>query len=134
MAWRAAADHFEDHCAMCHGSDGRGDTELGANMYPKVPDLADSTVQRLSDGALFSIIQNGVRWTGMPAWKNEHAPEDTWQLVSFVRHVPSLTPAELEPFSHPDHGADSREPSDADHHHGGDEQHHPQHESTRTPR
>jgi mono/diheme cytochrome c family protein len=95
-AWRTAVAHYRDHCAMCHGSDGRGRTELGENMYPKVPDLSDPAIQRLSDGALFSIIQNGVRWTGMPAWKREHSPEDTWKLVSLVRRVPSLTSTELE--------------------------------------
>jgi mono/diheme cytochrome c family protein len=99
-AWRAAVDHYNDHCAICHGADGRGRTELGENMYPKVPDLADSVVQRLSDGALFSIIQNGVRWTGMPAWKREHTPEDTWKLVSLVRRVPSLTSDDLEVLTH----------------------------------
>jgi cytochrome c len=95
-AWRSAVDHYQDHCAVCHGSDGAGRTEMGANMYPKVPDLTDPAVQGLSDGALFSIIQNGVRWTGMPAWKSEHSDDETWKLVSLVRHVPALTPAERE--------------------------------------
>jgi mono/diheme cytochrome c family protein len=113
-AWRDIAVHYEDHCAMCHGSDGRGRTDLGENMYPKVPDLADASVQRLSDGALFSIIQNGVRWTGMPAWKREHSPEDTWKLVSFVRRVPSLTPSDLEDLRQHD------ERSHDDHHHRED--------------
>ena len=101
-AWRSAADHYEDHCAICHGSDGHGRTEMGENMYPKVPDLTDSAVQGLSDGALFAIIQNGVRWTGMPAWKREHSPEDTWKLVSFIRKVPSLTSQDLESLRHND--------------------------------
>lgn len=94
-AWRTAADHFEDHCALCHAPDGHGRTEMGENMYPKVPDLADEAVQRLSDGALFYIIQNGVRWTGMPAWRHEHSAEETWRLVSFVRRVPVLTEQKL---------------------------------------
>ena len=108
-AWRAAADHYDDHCAICHGSDGHGRTEMGENMYPKVPDLADAGVQRLSDGALFSIIQNGVRWTGMPAWKREHSAEETWQLVSFIRKVPSLTSQDLESLG-PNDDADRRGP------------------------
>ena len=118
-AWRTAADHYGDHCATCHGSDGHGRTEMGENMYPKVPDLADPSVQQLSDGALFSIIQNGVRWTGMPAWKHEHSPEDSWRLVSFVRRVPSLTPADIESL-HSDHdeGEKTHEHSH-EHQHGG---------------
>jgi mono/diheme cytochrome c family protein len=65
-------------------------------MYPKSPDLADPAVQRLSDGELFCIIQNGVRWTGMPAWKHDHSTEETWRLVSFIRALPTLTRTDLE--------------------------------------
>ena len=68
---------------------------MGENMYPKVPDIASPEVQGRSDGALFHIIQNGVRWTGMPAWKNEHSSEETWKLVAFIRRVPTLTEADL---------------------------------------
>lgn len=95
-AWRSSFEHFQDHCAVCHGRDGRGKTDIGENLYPKVPDLAATTTQARSDGALFHIIQNGVRWTGMPAWKREHSPEDTWKLVSLIRRMPALTADELE--------------------------------------
>ena len=102
-AWRAGSDHFAEHCATCHGLDGRGRTDIGPRMYPPVPDLASDAVQRLSDGALFSIIRHGVRWTDMPAFASSHAPEDTWRLVAFVRRVPRLTPADLHssrPLTH----------------------------------
>jgi mono/diheme cytochrome c family protein len=92
--WRDAQRHYEDHCAVCHGRDGRG-SEIGANMYPRVPDLTHSEVQERSDGALFHIIQNGIRWTGMPAWQEEHSAEDTWKLVAFIRKTPTLTEADL---------------------------------------
>jgi mono/diheme cytochrome c family protein len=93
-AWREVREHYMDHCAVCHGRDGRG-SEIGANMYPRVPDLTDAEVQERSDGALFYIIQNGVRWTGMPAWQAEHSPEETWRLVSFIRKAPTLTAADV---------------------------------------
>ena len=116
--WRDGADHFEDHCAVCHGRDGHGDKEMGDRMYPPVPDLAAAATQQKSDGALFYIIQNGVRWTGMPGWKAEHSPDETWRLVSFIRHVPSMTAAEVaslkadsdhEHEHADDHGHDARE-------------------------
>jgi len=93
--WREARAHYLDHCAVCHGRDAKG-TEMGANMYPKVPDLTSTQVQRRSDGALFYIIQNGIRWTGMPAWKDEHSAEDTWKLVAFIRKAPTLTEADMK--------------------------------------
>jgi len=114
--WSEAADHFMDHCALCHGRDGHGQTEIGRNMYPKTPDLAAPSVQQLSDGDLFYIIQNGVRWTGMPAWREEHSAQDTWKLVSFVRHVPSFTQQELDAIGTHDDDSAHHQP-EADHHH-----------------
>jgi plastocyanin len=95
-AWRAGADHFGEHCAMCHGNDGHGKTPIASRMYPPVPDLADPAIQRMPDGALFAVIRNGVRWTGMPAFRSEQSEDDTWKLVSFVRRVPALTAKDLE--------------------------------------
>jgi mono/diheme cytochrome c family protein len=109
--WRTAADHYADHCMICHGADGRGHTEIGEHMYPNVPDLADPSVQKLSDGSLFFIIQNGVRWTGMPAWKEEHTPEDTWRLVSFMRKIPTLTPDEVKSIGGESEGHEHHEHS-----------------------
>jgi mono/diheme cytochrome c family protein len=94
-AWREAREHYADHCAICHGRDGKAASEVGGNMYPKASDLTGPDVQQRSDGALFYIIQNGIRWTGMPAWKSEHSPDETWKLVAFIRKAPSLTEADL---------------------------------------
>jgi mono/diheme cytochrome c family protein len=87
-----ARRHFADHCASCHGNDGSGATEMGQKLYPRVPDMRSAQSQSRSDGELYYIIENGVRFTGMPAWgaggTNDH---DTWHLVLFVRHLPHLT-------------------------------------------
>jgi mono/diheme cytochrome c family protein len=83
--------HFADHCASCHGDDGRGDTLLGRGLYPKPPDLRLPESQKLSDGELFWVIENGVRFTGMPAFSNPGSQDDSWKLVQFIRHLPRLT-------------------------------------------
>ena len=92
-----ARAHFADHCALCHGNDGTGQTKVGQNLYPKAPDMGSSGTQSLSDGELFYIIKQGIRLTGMPAW-GEDTPEDdqeSWQLVHFIRHLPNITPEEI---------------------------------------
>src|SRR5579859_2742827 len=66
-AQREARRHFADHCAICHGNDGSGENPMGHGLYPKPPDLRGPRTQKLSDGELFWIIENGVRFTGMPA-------------------------------------------------------------------
>ena len=93
-----ALEHFADHCAACHANDGGGDTPMGRGLYPKAPDLRDATTQKLTDGELFSIIENGVRLTGMPAWGDgtEEGQRASWALVHFVRHLPSITPDEID--------------------------------------
>ncbi len=94
---RDARLHFADHCAICHGNDGGGDTLIGKGLYPKPPDLRLPETQNLSDGELYWIIENGVRFTGMPAFSGggEHGgSEDSWKLVHFIRHVPHLSMAE----------------------------------------
>ena len=89
--------HFADHCATCHGNDGKGQTAMGPNFYPKVPDMTAEATQSQSDGALFATIENGIRLTGMPAFGGGTAESayGTWGLVHFIRHLPKITPQEL---------------------------------------
>jgi len=92
---KESARHFADHCASCHGNDGNGATEMGRNFFPRVPDMRADATQQLSDGELYYIIHNGVRWTGMPAWGDPDHDMDSWKLVLFIRHLPQLTSDEL---------------------------------------
>lgn len=93
-----ARAHFADHCASCHANNGSGQTAIGRNVYPKAPDLRLPDTQTMSDGELFFIIQNGIRFTAMPAWGTGDPAKDSgsWQLVHFIRHLPSLTEEELQ--------------------------------------
>ncbi|HLZ11069.1 MAG TPA: c-type cytochrome [Candidatus Acidoferrum sp.] len=94
---REARLHFADHCAICHGNDGSGDSAMGRGLYPKPPDLRGTHTQKLSDGEIFWIIENGVRFTGMPAFggsDEQGSSEESWKLVRFIRHLPQLTAEE----------------------------------------
>jgi mono/diheme cytochrome c family protein len=90
-------EHFADHCAVCHGNDGSGDTEMGRGLYPRAPDMRLPATQNLSDGELFYIIENGVRLTGMPAWSTgtKEGETSSWHLVHFIRHLPKLNDEEI---------------------------------------
>ena len=90
--------HYADHCATCHANDGSGETEMGQGLYPRAPDMRLAATQDLSDGELFYVIEHGIRFTGMPGWGTGTAAgeEASWQLVHFMRHLPKLTPTELD--------------------------------------
>lgn len=92
-----ARAHFADHCAVCHGNDGKGQTAIGWNLYPKAPDMTLPETQSQSDGELFATIENGIRLTGMPGWGNGTAESAyaSWTLVRFIRHLPKITEEEL---------------------------------------
>lgn len=93
----AGRAHFADHCAYCHGNDGKGQTSIGPAFYPKVPDMTLPATQKQGDGELFATIENGIRLTGMPAWGNGTADSaaGSWALVHFIRHLPRIPPEEL---------------------------------------
>jgi cytochrome c len=89
--------HFADHCATCHANDGSGETPIGKNVYPRAPDLRLADTQSMSDGEMFWVIHNGIRFTAMAAWGEGDPAQDmgSWKLVHFIRHLPQITPEEL---------------------------------------
>ena len=94
LAIAEGRDHFADHCAACHANNGTGKTEMNAGLYPPAPDMRQASTQELTDGELFYIIRNGIRFTGMPGWGGED--EDNWKLAGFIRHLPKLSAKEIE--------------------------------------
>jgi hypothetical protein len=110
---------------MCHGNDGSGNTHVGQNLYPRVPDMRLAATQDLTDGELYYIIDNGVKMSGMPAWGGdpEHGPEANWHLVQFIRHLPKLTPAEEAHMR----DLNPKAPDDMDDHKGHDDHDHAEH-------
>jgi len=49
----------------------------------------------MSDGELYYTIENGIRLTGMPAFGSGGDSDlDSWKLVAFIRHLPSLSQSE----------------------------------------
>src|SRR5258707_9075036 len=91
-----ARESYFDRCAVCHAPDGSGQTNVGGNLYPRVPDLRASQTQNLTDGQLRHIIRSGVPLTGMPGWAKPHdeQSDDSWKLVLYIRSLRNLTSGE----------------------------------------
>ncbi|MES2219466.1 MAG: multiheme c-type cytochrome [Acidobacteriota bacterium] len=91
-----ARELYVTRCAICHGIDGSGKTQIGLNLYPRVPDLRLAETQNLTDGEIHYIIENGVQLTGMPAWGNPHRQPNTnsWRLALYIRSLRPLTKQE----------------------------------------
>jgi len=88
-------EHWADHCSPCHANNGNGDTMYGKTMYPRPPDMRRKETQDMSDGELYYTIQNGIMLSGMPAFGAPGDDDlDSWKLVAFIRHLPSLSQTE----------------------------------------
>ena len=82
-------EHFQHHCQVCHGLDGHSTgVPFATKMSPPVLDLGDKDVQQYTDGQLKWIIENGIRFSGMPGWKGELEDSEMWSMVRFLRHLP----------------------------------------------
>lgn len=80
---------FGTDCSECHGNSGRKPTDAGRWMYPRAADLGSAEAQRYSDRELFWIVKNGIRLSGMPAFGRVESDEHIWNLVHYVRTLPS---------------------------------------------
>jgi cytochrome c553 len=120
---RRGAAHFQQGCAFCHGSPAGPPMLVVRGTLPEPPDLK-ALVPTWKANELFWIVLNGLKYTGMPAWPALQREDEVWDVVAFLRELPTLTPErfrELAGFG-PEELPASRRPvdrRDADRRDGG---------------
>ncbi len=88
---------FEAHCAVCHGSTGRGDGPGARLIRQKMLDFSDAAAMRgVNDRFLFDIIKKGSsqfgRSNAMPAWGMKLTDEEIRAVVAYIRSLASGNP------------------------------------------
>jgi len=78
-------EHYGYHCAVCHDLEGDADSLFAKAFYPPVADLTADYVQKYSNGQLKWIVENGIRFTGMPGWKDMIDDATQWKIVYYMR-------------------------------------------------
>lgn len=80
-----AKEIYSIDCAMCHGADGKGKTDLATSMALTLPDFTDAkSLSNVPDGEIFNLIRNGK--DKMPGEDRARAHDDAvWSLVAYVR-------------------------------------------------
>ena len=84
----AGADVYKQHCAACHGLPGQPPPDYAATMYPKPTQLFRGT--GVTDEARIESYwkaANGIRLSGMPAFKTELTDTQLWQVSQLVAHA-----------------------------------------------
>ncbi len=82
-----AADNWDNHCASCHGADGKAQTKTGKKL--KLRDYTDAKVQaEMKDEDMVKAITEGIKVDGkekMKAFKEEISAEEIKDLVAHIR-------------------------------------------------
>jgi cytochrome c6 len=82
------AENWENHCAKCHGADGKGQTKAGKKL--NVMDYTDAKAQgEFTDEEAFKATKEGVTdkkgKERMKAYKDELSDAEIKDLVGYVR-------------------------------------------------
>ena len=89
----SGAKVYHEYCAVCHGMSGQPKTPTAKGMYPPPPQLLHG--KGVTDdpvGETYWKVANGIRLTGMPAYKGSVSDLQLWQVsqvLANANHLPS---------------------------------------------
>jgi thiosulfate dehydrogenase len=96
--FEAGAHIYRAQCASCHGTPGR-DVGFAKHMYPAAPQLwrkhAKGGVVGVSDdepGETYWKVANGIRLSGMPAYKQILSDTEMWQVSLLLKNADKELP------------------------------------------
>ncbi|MGH8742509.1 MAG: c-type cytochrome, partial [Burkholderiales bacterium] len=84
---------YRQHCVQCHGAPGVAPEPFALGLTPAPANLAH-TAREWRAAEIFWVVKEGIKMTGMPAWKYRMADDDIWAVVAFLQEMPRLSPEE----------------------------------------
>jgi thiosulfate dehydrogenase len=88
----------KSNCVGCHGGPPQFGQPVTHVLYPPAPLLftPDGTVTDDPVGVSYWKVKNGIRLSGMPAYKDQLTDEQMWQVAAVVASADKLPPEVLE--------------------------------------
>lgn len=84
---------YASHCVLCHGKDGRGDTQMREFLKTYPANLVDQQwIYGDRDGDIFEVIKNGKPDRDMEAFGTRLSDERIWQIVHYLRYMGGKRP------------------------------------------
>lgn len=91
-----AAHLYRQHCALCHGLPDNSKTAVAKGMYPDPPQLFKGKgVTDDEAGETYWKVANGIRLTGMPAYRGDVSDHDMWAVSEMLAGADKL-PADVQ--------------------------------------
>ncbi len=85
--------NYEKYCLQCHGAPGVAPEPFSLGMMP-APSAIVRVGKERSPAELYWVIENGIKMSGMPAWKYRLSELEMWELAALVNQLPSFNKAE----------------------------------------
>ncbi|MEK2604476.1 cytochrome c [Burkholderia arboris] len=91
---------YAQHCAACHGADGRGEGPLAATLTHWPPTFAGALLARRLDGELFWRVRNGTHdergVSTMPGFSTTLGAQDTWAVLDYLKALAAGSGAQAD--------------------------------------
>jgi mono/diheme cytochrome c family protein len=82
---------YEEHCVECHGAPAVAREQWVNGLNPTPPYLLDAT-HLWKPHELEWIVRNGIKMTGMPAWRESMSDGEIQDVVGFVEAMSKMPP------------------------------------------
>ncbi len=86
---------FRAHCVQCHGAPGVAPQPFALGLTPAPASLV-GTAREWSAEEIHWVVQHGIKMSGMPAWKYRMTDEEIWNVVAFMKVLPTLSPLDYQ--------------------------------------
>jgi len=91
------AQRYAALCVGCHLAPGVTNSDLRKGLYPHPPNLAQEHI--LDSRRAFWTIKHGIKMSAMPAWGYALNDQAIWDIISFVRQMPAMSPETYQRLS-----------------------------------
>jgi mono/diheme cytochrome c family protein len=88
----AGANLYVANCQVCHGGPDAKASSIAKGQTPNPPQLAKDGVEDDPEATTYWKIAHGIRFTGMPSFRESLSENEMWQIALFVKHMDSLPP------------------------------------------
>ena len=86
---------YRAHCENCHGAPGVAPEPFALGMTPAPVPLVH-TARAWPPQDVFWVVKEGIKMTGMPAWKYRMTDEEIWSVVAFLPAMARMTPSQYK--------------------------------------
>src|ERR1700733_13279127 len=93
----AGAERYAALCVGCHLAPGVTKADIRAGLYPHPPNLAQEDTRDAQRA--FWTVKHGIKMSAMPAWGKTLDDAEIWDLVAFVRQMPTMSPEAYKDLS-----------------------------------